>query len=61
MGDVERERLSKVEIVPLEVDIPEDDHPWMKFAGMYENDPLFDQVMEDIETYRRELDAETAE
>jgi hypothetical protein len=52
-----RDRLAKTEIVPLEVDVPED-HPWMKFAGMFEDDPLFDQVVEDIETYRRELDAD---
>ncbi|MCP4654179.1 MAG: type II toxin-antitoxin system HicB family antitoxin [bacterium] len=56
-----RDRLSKVEVVPLEVEIPEDTHPWMKFAGMFENDPLFDQVVEDIQTYRRELDADSAE
>ncbi len=51
-----RDRLSKVEVVPLDVEAPGVAHPWMKFAGMFENDPLFDQVMEDIQTYRRELD-----
>ncbi len=30
----------------------------MKFAGMFKDDPLFDQVVEDIATYRRELDAD---
>jgi hypothetical protein len=33
----------------------------MKFAGMFEGDPLFDQVLEDIQAYRRELDADQAE
>ncbi len=33
----------------------------MKFARMFENDPLFDQVMEDIQTYRRELDLDRPE
>ena len=56
-----RDRLSRVEVVPLEVGVPEDVHPWMKFAGMFENDPLFDQVLEDIQAYRRELDADRAE
>ncbi len=60
LRQVLRQRLSKVEVVPLEVDAPEDVHPWKKSAGMYQDDPLFDQVEEDIETYRRELDAETA-
>ncbi len=52
-----RDRLAKTEVVPLEVDVP-GDHPWMKFAGMFKDDALFDQVVEDIETYRRELDAD---
>ncbi len=55
-----KQRLSRVEVVPLEVDAPEDVHPWKKFAGMYQDDPLFDQVEEDIKNYRREIDAETA-
>ncbi len=55
------DRLPKVEVVPLEVEVPEEAHPWMKFAGMFGNDPLFDQVLEDIQTYRRELDAERTE
>ena len=53
-----RDRLSKAEIVPLEVDAPEEAHPWAKFAGMFQDDPLFDQVVEDIRAYRREIDAE---
>ncbi len=56
-----RDRLSKAEIVPIEVDVPEDAHPWMRFAGMFQNDPLFDKVVEDIESYRREIDAEALE
>jgi hypothetical protein len=42
-----------VEIVPSNRE-----HPWMKFAGMYEDNPLFDEVLADIEAYRRELDEE---
>lgn len=48
--------LAKVEIVPIEVESRSDPHPWMKFAGMFEKDPVFEQVLEDIEAYRRELD-----
>ncbi|MDY7015150.1 MAG: hypothetical protein SVX43_16450 [Cyanobacteriota bacterium] len=32
--------------------------PWVKFAGMFEDDPLFDEFVEDMAAYRRELDAE---
>jgi hypothetical protein len=30
----------------------------MKFAGKYKDDPQFDDMLADIEAYRRELDAE---
>ena len=33
----------------------------MKHAGMFQDEPLFDQVLEEIETYRRELDADRPE
>lgn len=29
----------------------------MKDAGIYKNDPLFEEVLENIAEYRRELDA----
>lgn len=31
-------------------------HPWMKFAGMFEEEPMFDNVLEHIREYREELD-----
>jgi len=30
----------------------------MKFAGIFENDPLFEKVLEAIQDYRNEIDAE---
>jgi len=38
----------------------EQSDPWVKFAGMFKDDPLFDEFVEDMATYRRELDAEVA-
>jgi hypothetical protein len=32
--------------------------PWVKFAGMFEDDPLSKEFFEDMSTHRRELDAE---
>lgn len=52
-------RLEGAEIVPLEIKSPKPEHPWMKFAGKYKDDPHFDEMLEYIEAYRRELDAET--
>ena len=51
-------RLAQVEILPLEIEPPKDENPWLKFAGMFEDNPLFDEVLQEIEDYRRELDAD---
>lgn len=51
-------RLAQSEIIPLEIERPKSEHPWMKFAGIFKDDPQFDEVLADIEAYRRELDAE---
>jgi predicted RNase H-like HicB family nuclease len=51
----------KPEIVTLEIEPVKTEHPWMKFAGMFEDDTHFDEVQEYIEEYRRELDAEMEE
>ena len=53
-----RKRLASVEIVPLEIDLPETANPWVRFAGMFEDDPLFDEVVKEMEADRRALDAE---
>lgn len=37
---------------------PQTEHPWMKFAGMFEHDPDWDEFQEAIAEYRREVDAE---
>ncbi len=55
-------RLAKAEIVEMEVELPQQalkkEHSWKRFAGMFENDPLFDEVLEDIEAQRREDDSD---
>jgi len=51
-------RLQNTEIVSLEIDLPKPEHPWMKFAGMFKDDPDFEAVLADIATYRHELDQE---
>lgn len=37
-----------------DTETPEPTNPWMKSAGMYENDPLFDDVLAEIEIYRHD-------
>ncbi|MDF5732360.1 MAG: type II toxin-antitoxin system HicB family antitoxin [Rhizonema sp. PD38] len=56
-----QKRLHNSKIVTLEIDLPQTDNPWMKVAGMYKDNPLFDEVMADIEAERRKLDAEIEE
>lgn len=58
--DVFTARLAQVEILPLEIEPPKDEHPWLKFAGMFKDNPLFDEVLQEIEDYRRVLDADEA-
>lgn len=41
-------------IVALEV--PESAHPLVKYAGMFENNPLYDEWQEEIAAYRRSID-----
>ncbi|AVH72494.1 hypothetical protein [Nostoc sp. 'Lobaria pulmonaria (5183) cyanobiont'] len=51
----------KPEIVTLEIEPPQTEHPWMKFVGMFKDDPQFDEVLAYIEADRRELDAQMEE
>jgi len=53
-------RLSKAEII--EVEIPQTTvqarHSWNRFAGMFEAEPLFDEVLNEIEANRQEVNAD---
>jgi beta-galactosidase/beta-glucuronidase len=52
------ENLSGNEVISLELEIPNREHPWRKFAGMYQNSHLFDSVLTNIETNRHDLNAQ---
>ena len=55
-------RLEKAEILSVEIQptsIPE--NPWMKFAGIFKDDPQFDEFQQCIQDYRQEIDAHTDE
>ena len=56
-----QQRLQNSKIVTLEINHPQTNNPWMKVAGMYKDNPLFDEVLADIETERRKLDAKMEE
>jgi hypothetical protein len=48
-------RLSQSEIVTLKIDSPQPEHPWMQFAGIFQNDPQFEDMLADIQAYRQEI------
>lgn len=58
LRDAIRERFAKVEVVPIEVDVPQRAHAWGKYAGMFKDDPVFEEVLEEIEAYRHEIDSD---
>ncbi len=51
-------RLAQAEIFSMEIKPNDSPNPWLKLAGKYKDDPQFDEVLEYIAAYRRELDAE---
>jgi predicted RNase H-like HicB family nuclease len=55
------DRLEKSELISLAIQPPKPEHPWMKFAGMFQDDPQFDEMLEDIQQLRRDRDAEMEE
>jgi hypothetical protein len=53
-----RQRLNgDAEMVSLEV--AEEPHPLVRFAGMFKNDPMFESWQKSIAKYRREVDADS--
>jgi hypothetical protein len=43
-------------MLPEEAEIRKQEHPWLKFAGMYKDSELFKSVLENIAENRRKLD-----
>jgi predicted RNase H-like HicB family nuclease len=58
LSHILKNRLATSKIVTLEIDNQQAENPWLKLAGKYKDDPQFEEMLEGIEEYRRELDAE---
>lgn len=52
------DRLEKAELISLSIQPPKPEHPWMKFAGMYKDNPLFEEVVAYMEADRNTLEEE---
>jgi hypothetical protein len=51
-------RLSNAKIFSIEVNPDASENPWISYAGMFEEDEYFDELMEDIQADRQALDIE---
>jgi predicted RNase H-like HicB family nuclease len=53
------EALADMEITTVEASIPSrpvTSNPWLETAGMFQDDPLFDEMLAEVVAYRRALD-----
>ncbi len=55
--------LAGAEIVSISVKLPstEQKNPWLAMAGVFKDDPQFEQMLSAIENYRHEIDTTTEE
>jgi predicted RNase H-like HicB family nuclease len=56
-----QERLKHSKIVTLEIESTQTENPWKNVIGMYKDNPLFDEVLADIEAERSKLDEKMEE
>ena len=44
------------EIVQIDLESGDIENPWLKFAGMWADDPTWDEFLAELESYRQEID-----
>jgi hypothetical protein len=57
-------RLVNAQVLPLDIPMPiaeETENPWMKYAGVFKDDPYFSKIVEAMQAERREKDDEMDE
>jgi hypothetical protein len=50
-------RLVNAQVLPLDIPMPvaeETENPWMKYAGVFKDDPYFSKIVEAMQAERRE-------
>lgn len=52
------DRVARAEIVSLDIVLPSEGHPLSRAFGMFRDDPTFEEFLEDMAEYRREIDTE---
>ncbi len=56
--DLLADRLQQAEVVICQIPNSQAEHPLVKLAGKFKDDPYFDEMLASIATYRQDLDAE---
>lgn len=51
-----KNQLTQSELISLEIE-PKAADPWQKFAGMWKDDPLFDDFLKEIDAYRKAIES----
>jgi hypothetical protein len=52
------EKLSQAELIQIQVPVSTESNPWLAIAGIWRDHPDIDEVEENIQAYRREIDAD---
>jgi hypothetical protein len=58
---IDANSFDSADVVSFDLPAEQAEHPWIKDAGIFKDDPLFDEVLEEIAIYRSELDADRPE
>ncbi len=53
-----RKILNSIEQLQPKKDNISPDNPWIKYAGMFKDDPQFEEFITEMASYRQELDSE---
>jgi predicted RNase H-like HicB family nuclease len=50
------------EVIQIELEpVVTSEHPWLQFAGMWADDPMWDDFVTEVAAYRQEMDKTDAE
>ena len=56
LQELATDRLRAAELVEVDIPTGDEGHPWLPFAGVWQNHPDFDAYVESVEEYRRNVD-----
>jgi hypothetical protein len=56
LRELVRGKLSRGEVVRLQVPLPGEPHPWLAIAGTWKDDPDLPEFEQNIREYRRQID-----